>query len=145
MILPEFDIIHEGHVVRRMPVQAVAMEVKRDGVYQPVNWLHDLKYILLSSRYQNMFVCTIFLNCKLLIYLLSVLLGRTVGDGEGARYEVILHVNDDDGRSRPHNLLPIFYFLHTINKNHLFNPAIPAKHKLLLAHAAISGHIEDHE
>ena len=50
MKLPEFDIIHEGHVVRGMPVQAVAMEVKRDGVNQSVNGLHDLKYIMLSTH-----------------------------------------------------------------------------------------------
>ena len=57
MKLPEFDIIHEGHVVRRMPVQAVAMEVKRDGVNQSVNGLHDLKYIMLSPH-------VFFPNCK---------------------------------------------------------------------------------
>ena len=57
MKLPEFDIIHEGHVVRRMPVQAVAMEVKRDGVNQSVNGLHDLKYNMLSPH-------VFFPNCK---------------------------------------------------------------------------------
>ena len=97
MKLPEFDIIHEGHVVRGMPVQAVAMEVKRDGVNQSVNGLHDLKYIMLSTH--------VFYKLKISqIYLLSVLLGRTVCDGERPRYEVILHVNNDYGRSRPYNL-----------------------------------------
>ena len=53
MKLPEFDIIHEGHVVRGMPVQTVAMEVKRDRINQAVDGLHDLKYIMF------------FLNAKL--------------------------------------------------------------------------------
>ena len=38
-----------------------------------------------------------------------------------------------------------FYYLFFSKINHLFNPAIPAEHKLLFAHAAVSGDIEDHE
>ena len=38
-----------------------------------------------------------------------------------------------------------FHYFHKTNLRHLFNPAIPAEHKLLLAHAAVSGDIEDHE
>ena len=47
MKLPEFDIIHKRHVVRGMPVQAVAVEVKRDRVNEAVDGLDDLKYIML--------------------------------------------------------------------------------------------------
>ena len=57
MKLPEFDIIHKGHVVWGMPVQAVAMEVKRDRVNEAVDGLDDLKYIM---------SCVLFWkNCKL--------------------------------------------------------------------------------
>ena len=38
-----------------------------------------------------------------------------------------------------------FHYLFFSKINHLFNPAIPAEHKLLFAHAAVSGDIEDHE
>ena len=33
----------------------------------------------------------------------------------------------------------------TFNFNHLFDPSIPAEHKLLFAHASVAGYIEDHE
>ena len=42
MKLPELDIIHEGHVVWGMPVQAVAVEVKRDGVDEAIDGLDNL-------------------------------------------------------------------------------------------------------
>ena len=32
-----------------------------------------------------------------------------------------------------------------ICKFHLFDPAVPAEDELLFAHAAVSGHVEDHE
>ena len=48
MKLPELDIIHEGHVVWGMPVQAVAVEVKGDRVNEAVDGLDDLKYIMLK-------------------------------------------------------------------------------------------------
>ena len=44
--------------------------------------------------------------------------------------EVILNIHDDDGRPGPHDLL---------------DPAVPAVDELLHAHAAVDGHIEDHE
>ena len=44
--------------------------------------------------------------------------------------EVILNIHDDDGRPGPHDLL---------------DPAVPAVDELLLAHAAVAGHVEDHE
>ena len=62
--------------------------------------------------------------------LLSILLSRTVYYGQTAGYEVILNINDNDGSPWPYYLL---------------NPAIPAVDELLLAHTAISGHVEDHE
>ena len=40
-----------------------------------------------------------------LAHLLAVLLRGTVGDGEGAGDEVVLHVHDDDRSPRSHNLV----------------------------------------
>ena len=44
--------------------------------------------------------------------------------------KIILNIHDDDGRPGSDDLL---------------DPAIPAVDKLLLAHAAVTGHVEDHE
>ena len=63
-------------------------------------------------------------------YLLSILSSRAVDDGQTAGYEVVLDVHDDDGRPGSDDLL---------------DPAIPAVDKLLLAHTAVTGHVEDHE
>ena len=63
-------------------------------------------------------------------YLLSILSSRAVDDGQTAGYEVILDVHDDDRRPGSDDLL---------------DPAIPAVDKLLLAHTAVTGHVEDHE
>ena len=62
--------------------------------------------------------------------LLAILPGGAVDDCQAARYEVVLDIHDDQGGSRADDLL---------------DPTIPAEHKLLLAHTAVSGHVEDHE
>ena len=63
-------------------------------------------------------------------YLLSILSSRAVDDGQTAGYEVVLDIHDDQGGPRADDLL---------------DPTIPAEDKLLLAHAAVTRHVEDHE
>ena len=54
-----------------MPIKTVAMHVKGNSVKKSVDGLH---------------------------HVLTILLGLTVDDGQGARDEVILHVHDHKGR-----------------------------------------------
>ena len=97
------DGVHEGDVVLRVPVQAVAVHVKGDGVDQSVDGSH---------------------------HLLSLLARRAVDDGQAAGDEVVLDIDDDEGSPGTDDLL---------------DPTIPAEDELLLAHAAVSRHVEDHE
>ena len=139
MKLPEFDIIHEGHVVRGMPVQTVAMEVKRDRINQAVDGLHDLKYIMFS------------LNAKLFRFTSSPFCwaGQFVMEREPDMKSFCTSTMIIAVRGLTiyfhRNLCFHLLILSTKPICHLFNPAIPAEHKLLLAHAAVSGDIEDHE
>ena len=55
-------------------------------------------------------------------HLFPVLTGWAVGDGQAARDEVVLDVDDDDGGHGTHNLL---------------NPVVPAVRELVLGHAAV--------
>ena len=45
MKLPVLYIVNEGHVVRGVPVQAVAVHVEGDGVKQVVDWSNNLQFM----------------------------------------------------------------------------------------------------
>ena len=65
---PQVNIVNEGDVVRGVPVHAVAVEGEGDGVQHPVYRIH---------------------------HSLAILASRAVGDGQTARDEVILDINND--------------------------------------------------
>ena len=55
---------------------------------------------------------------------------RTVGNGERAADEVVLHVDDDERRNRSHDLL---------------DPIVPARDELVLAQFAVAADVENAE
>ena len=71
------NIVNEGDVIRGVPVHAVAVEGEGDGVQHPVDRAH---------------------------HSLAVLTSRAVGDGQTARDEVILDINNDDRTPGLHDL-----------------------------------------
>ena len=77
-----------------MPVQAVAVEVEWNRVDQAIDGLHDLEQYMMNAFHLRF----------ILVYLLSVLLCRTICDGERPRDKVVLYVNNDNCRPWPHNL-----------------------------------------
>ena len=105
-----------------MPVQTVAVHVEGNCVNQSVDGSDHLpekeRTLARSPLISHQF------------YLLSVLGSRAVDDGQTAGDEVILDVHDDDGGPGADDLL---------------DPAIPAVDELLLAHAPVTRHVEDHE
>ena len=106
-----------------MPVQTVAVHVEGNCVNQSVDGSDHLpaeKERTLAWAWAPLYQ----------FYLLSVLGSRAVDDGQTAGDEVILDVHDDDGGPGADDLL---------------DPAIPAVDKLLLAHAPVTRHVEDHE
>ena len=77
-------------------------------------------------------------------HILSILTRWTVGDGEAAADEVILHIHHYEGCAGPGHL-----HHHLKVDDHegaltcLLYPLIPAKHKLLLTEATRPTHVED--
>ena len=68
---PHLNIVNEGHVVRRVPVQAVVTLIKRNRVQEVVDGLNNI---------------------------FTILLGGTVLDGQTSADEVVLNIDNYKGR-----------------------------------------------
>ena len=77
-------------------------------------------------------------------HILSILTRWTVGDGEAAADEVILHVHHYEGCAGPGHLHHhLHHDHHAISHTCLLDPLIPAEDKLLLTEKSSSAHVED--
>ena len=90
MKLPVRDIVNEGHMVRGVPVQAVAVHVEGDGVKQVVDWSNNLQFMFYVLSLHVAVACGMSPPSS---YILSILLCRTVDDSEAATNEVVLDIN----------------------------------------------------
>ena len=115
---PHLDIVNEGDVIRRVPVQAVVTLGEGHRVQQQVDGGHHLGHDMVTSH-GWVFIC--------FTHILAILLGRAVLYCQTAADEIVLNVNYHKSRCW------LYYFL---------DPLFIHLVKLLNAHTAVSACVE---